>query len=79
MRKVLNCSIEEPEMVLEAKTFVISAEKEEQQLPLFKLQIQIYSEVSLTFPGAQKHKSMKSKRRASIIVFFSKLRRIILS
>ena len=66
-------------MVLDAKTFVISAEKEEQQLPLSTLQIQIYSEVSLTFPGAQKHKSMKSKRKASIIVFFSKLRRIVLS
>jgi hypothetical protein len=59
-------------MALDVKTFVTYAEKEELLLPLFSLQIKIFLEVLLTFPGTQKLKNTKSKRKEGTTVFFSK-------
>ena len=59
-------------MVLDVKTFVTYAEKEEPPLQLFSLQIKIFLEVSLTFPGTQNLKNTKSKSKEGTTVFFSK-------
>lgn len=78
MQEALNYIIEVQGMVLKMTNFVIYAEKEVQLLPLFKLKTHRYSGASQTFLGVQKLKSMRSKKKVSILAFYSKLKRIII-